>query len=125
MSYYSACQVISGTFDAKSAATTNIQLLESSKAFMPLHIIVQVVSQTGTVTLGPTFSVGTNANTDNVIAVSLLSILSLGATSSILPPASLSGSLPAGSTLSVKVTIPSVGGTVQTVRIDMVGYYIN
>jgi len=122
-------QIMSVSVDAKSAASTTMDITENNgKRFVPLFVVAELTA-TSLITVGPSFSIGTNSTAfDNIMAITATGIT---ATNAILNKLALGNgaagtntlSIAANTTVTLKVTTGAVG-TSGTLRVDLIGYYL-
>jgi hypothetical protein len=116
------------TVNAKSTGATLIYTYpNTSFRFVPLGAHVEIISQTGTIGIAPTISVGTNSTSyNNLFTGSILSSLLNGTgltQPNALTLAAAITPLAGGSSIYANVTIAATLFTTYTVRIDILGYY--
>lgn len=112
-----------GGINAKTVATTTIDTTENgTRVFIPIGFAIVCTAATA-ISVGCTLNLGTNsANFDNIASSYAASIIdTTQAAVSMLngfPPA-----IPANTDIKLKITAGATG-TAQTIRVDLLGYYV-
>lgn len=113
-----SAQFYIGYVNMKSTGTTTIHVLDD-RPFVVLHAFAVTWTQTGTVLLAPTFSVGTNgSNYNNIVPLALFGLNTVGTALTLLNQATY---VAAGGTITCNVTIATTGASAQTAMIIVVG----
>lgn len=107
--------------NAASSSTSLIATTDASQTFIPLYVSIQLTAVAGLLIVA-SFSLGTNAAVNNILAITLLA--GLTSTNLILniPIVSVISNIAPSTPISVKVTTPATAST-YVLKVSLIGFY--